>query len=355
MRFPDVFRPWEAAISVVVIFGLTAGSYPIHALDDLEKRASWQLRTWQDVNPQFELWIESLDLGSQERQQVIDSWRQFKPAAQGSSLLEHVGRTIAIADSRAADLVSLCEQSSWPRSVPKFDILWEDTVAPFVKHNLRLLYGRWLVQHDLISEANVIFEGLDPQDVVDPASLFFYHGVVSHRLIEKKACLLAISRLLEHESSIPQRYANVARLMEADLKPMKVDSLDEVSRIMDRVRMRLDLGRAGERVRKDQKDVVAKLDKMIEELEKQQQQQQQQSGGGGKQNPSQPMQDSQAADLFGPGNVDPKKLAENSDWGDLPAKQRQEALQQISRDFPAHYRDVIERYFRKIALEKDAK
>ena len=106
--------------------------------------------------------------------------------------------------------------------------------------------------------------------------------------------------------------------------------------------------------RKDQKDVVAKLDKMIEELEKQQQQQQQ-SGGGGKQNPSQPMQDSQAADLFGPGNVDPKKLAENSDWGDLPAKQRQEALQQISRDFPAHYRDVIERYFRKIALEKDAK
>ena len=354
MRFSDVFRPWEAAISVVVIFGLTAGSYPIHALDDLEKRASWQLRTWQDVNPQFELWIESLDLGSQERQRVIDDWRQFKPAAQGSSLLEHVGRTIAIADSRAADLVSLCEQSSWPRSVPKFDILWEDTVAPFVKHNLRLLYGRWLVQHDLISEANVIFEGLNPQDVVDPASLFFYDGVVSHRLIEKKACLLAISRLLEHESSIPQRYANVARLMEADLKPMKVDSLDEVSRIMDRVRIRLDLGRAGERVRKDQKDVVAKLDKMIEELEKQQQQQQQ-SGGGGKQNPSQPMQDSQAADLFGPGNVDPKKLAENSDWGDLPAKQRQEALQQISRDFPAHYRDVIERYFRKIAQEKDAK
>ena len=161
-----------------------------------KKRASWQLRTWQDVNPQFELWIESLDLGSQERQQVIDYWRQFKPAAQGSSLLEHVGRTIAIADSRAADLVSLCEQSSWPRSVPKFDILWEDTVAPFVKHNLRLLYGRWLVQHDLISEANVIFEGLDPQDVVDPASLFFYHGVVSHRLIEKKSVFVGDFKII---------------------------------------------------------------------------------------------------------------------------------------------------------------
>lgn len=355
MRFTGVFRSWKAAIGAVVIFGLAAASDPVHALDDLEKRASWQLRTWQDVNPQLELWIDSLDLGSQERQQVLDYWRQFKPASQGSSLLEHVGRTIAIADSRAADLVSLCEQNSWPRSVPKFDILWKDAAAPFVKHNLRLLYGRWLVQHDLISEANVIFEGLDPQDVVDPASLFFYHGVVLHRLIEKKACLLAISRLLEHESSIPQRYANVARLMEADLKPMKVDSLDEVSRIMDRVRIGLDLGRAGERVRKDQKDVVAKLDKMIEELEKQQQQQQQQSGGGGKQNPSQPMQDSQAADLFGPGNVDLKKLGEDSDWGDLPAKQRQEALQQISRDFPAHYREVIERYFRKIAQQKDAK
>ena len=32
-------------------------------------------------------------------------------------------------------------------------------------------------------------------------------------------------------------------------------------------------------------------------------------------------------------------------------KQREEALQDIGREFPAHYRDVIEEYFKKIAAE----
>jgi len=33
----------------------------------------------------------------------------------------------------------------------------------------------------------------------------------------------------------------------------------------------------------------------------------------------------------------------------LPPKQREEALQQLGKDFPAHYRAAIEQYFRRIA------
>jgi hypothetical protein len=63
------------------------------------------------------------------------------------------------------------------------------------------------------------------------------------------------------------------------------------------------------------------------------------------------MEDSQAASNSGPGNVDPKKLGSDSDWGNLPPKERGEALQQLAKDLPSHYREVIEEYFRKLARE----
>ncbi len=53
----------------------------------------------------------------------------------------------------------------------------------------------------------------------------------------------------------------------------------------------------------------------------------------------------------GPGVVTKRDVGHQSGWGNLPPKQREEALQQIARDFPAHYRDIIEQYFRKLASE----
>jgi lipopolysaccharide biosynthesis regulator YciM len=65
------------------------------------------------------------------------------------------------------------------------------------------------------------------------------------------------------------------------------------------------------------------------------------------------MQDSRIAGAQGAGDVNHRKLGNTSGWGDLPAKQREEALQQIGKDFPSHYRDAIEQYFRKLASENE--
>ena len=92
--------------------------------------------------------------------------------------------------------------------------------------------------------------------------------------------------------------------MREDLKGLEDDSLDHIARRMDDIRRRLDLGRAGEKVRDEEDGVIASLDKLIEEMEKQQQQQQQNSAGGGAMPPSQPMPDSRIAGAKGPGNVD---------------------------------------------------
>ena len=186
---------------------------------------------------------------------------------------------------------------------------------------------------------------------MDPATLLFYQATGYHLILAKEKCLRAISLLQENNDAIPRRYATLANLMKADIGPLEKDSLDEVARLMSDIQRRLKLGRAGTRVRKEEDDVIAKLDKMIEELEKQQQQQQSSGQGAGNLNPSSPAQDSSDLGGSGPGNVDRRNHGDAEDWGSLPPKERLKALQQISKELPAHYREVIEEYFRKLARD----
>ena len=112
--------------------------------------------------------------------------------------------------------------------------------------------------------------------------------------------------------------------MEADIKPLKDDSLDEIARLMDDIRRRLALARAGKVVRDEEDAVIAKLEKMIDELEKQRQMQQQKQQQAAKperqRQPNNPLQDSQRAELKGAGEVDPKNIGKTRRLGQ-PAAQ----------------------------------
>jgi hypothetical protein len=172
---------------------------------------------------------------------------------------------------------------------------------------------------------------------------------VHHQLLEKEAADGAIDRLLARADESPRRYAAVARLMQADFKDLKPDSLDHIARRMDDVRRRLDLGRAGPKVRKVEDGVIESLDKLIKKLEDQKQQAA--ASNAGSFQPSKPAEESRLMQGKGRGEVTKRDIGLESGWGDLPPKQREEAMQQIGREFPSHYRDVIEQYFRKLANE----
>jgi len=186
--------------------------------------------------------------------------------------------------------------------------------------------------------------------VVAPATLLFYQGIVCHGLLKKEEGLEAIGRLLEGSPHAPRRYTAVAEMMQRDLDGLKDDSLDHIARRMDDIRRRLKLARAGPRVRKIEDGVIESLDKMIKDIEDKQKQ-----GGGsssGQGSPSSnPAQDSRILGGKGPGNVKKRPIGTEADWGDLPAKEREETLQQMGREFPSHYRDIIEQYFRRMASE----
>ena len=324
------------------------------AQDELAKRASWTPPSAAEVKGQVLAWVATQKPDEATQKEVDARWADETLPQTGVGLLEHVALTIAFVDPEVRPIVELCRGVAPRRLSLPVETLIDESRDPFERSNLRLYYAQWLTQHALYDEALEQLDGLTYKDVVDPASLLFYQSVVHHRLLNKDGCLLSLNLLLENEADIPRRYLSVAKLMEADIKPLEKDSLDEVSRLMDDIQRRLNFGRAGTRVRDEEEDVIAKLDKMIEDLEKQRQQAQQASGNAnGTLQPSKPADDSNAMGGKGPGNVDQKQLKNEAGWGNLPPKERQEALQQISKDLPAHFRDVIEEYFRKLAREGD--
>jgi hypothetical protein len=310
---------------------------------------TWQPPEYGDVRAQVFQWIESSSASAEVKQEARTLWPSMPlRELDGPALLDLLVETAAAMDESTAKLAEECNAELQGPFPP--DATWiDDSALPkFVKNNLHLYMARWLSQHTMHDAALDALANLETIDVVDPATLLFYRMIAYHQVVEPDRSRAALVELMEHEEHLPARYRQVAQMIEQDLSGLKDESLDHVSRRMNDVRRRLELGQAGKTVQIVEKGVVDSLDKMIKQLEDQQQQQQSQGAAGSAQS-STPMQDSQLAPLKAPGKVDPRDVGHQSGWGDLPPKEREEALQQIGREYPAHYRQLIEQYFRDLA------
>jgi hypothetical protein len=305
----------------------------------------------QRVHGELFAWLAERKVDEATRTKAADIWSAKPAPRSGIELLDRVVHVLALGDENAHKLVELCSAPRLPAPLATPVWLADAKTPALVRTNLRLWYGRWLAQQAMFDEAEEQLQSLQPGDVVDPATLLFYQGVVYYRLINQDAGLETLDKLLDAQQA-PQRYLTIARLMEADLKGVKEDSLDHIARRMDDVRRRLDLGRAGNKVRQVEDGVIKSLDKLIKELEDNEQKQQQSASAGNSIRSTSPAPDSVPMGGKGRGEVTKRDIGNQSGWGNLPPKQREEAMQQIGREFPAHYRDVIEQYFRKLATEE---
>jgi hypothetical protein len=332
--------------------------------DPLAKAPAWQPPNPDEVRAQAFAWLQksqavpsaghenTLPNDQAALAKATELWSNVPQQPSGTQLLDCLAATFALADEEAAGLVELCSRPKSQLLLPSQPWLTDPQTPPFVANNMRLLYGRWLVHEALFDEALVQLTGLSPGDVVAPACLLFYQGVVHHKLLNKDEGLKALDQLLAGAEQSPRRYVEVARLMQQDLQSLQDDTLDHIGRRMDDIRRRLDLGRAGPKVRKIEDGVIESLDKLIKKIEEQQQQQQQSSSGSSNNiRSTSPAPDSQIIGGKGRGEVTKRGIGAESGWGDLPPKEREEVLQQIGREFPSHYRDVIEQYFRRLAAE----
>lgn len=324
------------------------------AESDFLAEPSWQPVAAEAVHTQLEQYLRTASVGQTRQADVRDAWRASADDA-GADNLDRLAQCLAKADDRVAELARFCSEPARDgQPLPEFAWLADSETPLLIRNNMRLYLARWLVQQGYYDEAIAWTDGLETGDVVSPDSLLFYRSIANHQLVHPEPAETAVAQLLERQDSLPTRYQKLAELMRHDIDGLKDESLDHISRRMNDVRRRLAQGRSGDRVQGVERGVIESLDKLIKKAEDQAQQQQAAAAksSSGPSQPITPMQESQIAELKAPGNVDHKDVGHSDGWGNLNDKDREKAMQEIGREFPSHYREVIEEYFRRLAAEE---
>jgi tetratricopeptide (TPR) repeat protein len=321
-------------LAIALLLGATVDAgddvYAAPRVDDLRSK----VLVWAAEQP-------GVDAARQEALRQLWTWEGEGPAV--DEFLERVIESFALIHPGVAQLAA----GSRP---PSADLLSESS-NPFFRANVALYAGRLLVERRMYDEALAVLEQVDVREAVDPAALFFHRAVAAQGLLEIKPALDALDALLNRTENVPVRYSTTAVLLQADLQNLREKSLGEIARLMSDSERRLELGRAGEKVQGVQERIINNLDELIKKLEALG------SGGGGggsgknsSNNSSSPAQDSTVKGATAPGLTDPKKLSKEGSWGNLQSKEEQaKAKQMIHRNFPSHYRQAIETYFKKLA------
>ncbi len=318
----------------------------------MHKAPTWHPPHVSEIKAQVAAWLQQNAPDTSLRTKALAVVGSIGDRATGSELLDRLAETFAVVDPKVAQLVEICSHPRNSLVLPTFAFLTDAKTAPLVAANMRLYYGRWLVQGQWFEEALEQLGGLRPTEVVAPAELLFYQGVTYHRMLNKDDGLKVINQLLDGAETSPRRYIAVAYLMQADLNSLEEETLDHIARRMEDIERRFKLGRAGPKVRKVENGVIDSLDKMIKKMEDEQNKQNQSQSNSLQS--TRPAEQSTPAGGQAPGEVTKKDIGHKSGWGDMPPKDREEALQHMGRDFPPHYRDAIEEYFRKLATEENS-
>lgn len=304
------------------------------------------------VRSQLLQWLVRAKVDESTAKEVTALWADTAvlQSLSAEETLDRLIESFAIADTTIRQLID-SSRSSGIHEPLNFEGARSE---PFFRDQVRLYQARWLTQHRYYDEAITLLESLDPDAVGDPASLFFYRAICRLRLLKPEEAGDDITLLLNNTLDVPARFRAVAELMKEEAG-LETEGLPQVARLMSDVQRRLDLGRSDDPVQKREDEVIAALDKLLEDMEKQKQQQQQSGeGGGGQQNQPGERAASQSTIKGSPaeGTADRKELMENGSWGMLDKQSETKARELIRQQFPPNFLDAISRYTRKIAEQK---
>ena len=331
---------------------------PPAAKDLLKKDSSWHIRDASEMVTLLRAALDRLGINPDDMDVAAERFLEAIESEDADPLDAYVDvcrKQVAVIDeilTRVETQITTSGELLDPSTATYAAV---ESLPKSMRMSVRTWLGRELVRVRLYDEALPVIAEVDPEESLDAANALFFRGACYHALLMKKEALADLRKLLENDDRAPIRFVRTARMMIADIKPLKEDTLDEISRLMTDVSRRLELGRSDEQTKDREQQVIDKLTKLIDKLEQQQKQQQKQckkgGGSGSGKGGGNPMQDSQITETKGNGDIDRKRIDQRDGWGNLPPAERQQALQQISRDLPTHYREAIEAYFRKLATE----
>jgi hypothetical protein len=214
------------------------------------------------VRVQAAAWLK--EHGAFDRQAFDAVWAQKE-----KPVLERLAATFALGDKEAARLLKESRDPNAPAPTALPEVLGDAKRPLFFRANLALAYSRNLVNRKVLEEALETLKLFKVDQVVDPASYLFSRAVAEHGLMRKTEANDTIARLLDDVPSAPERYKVVAALMHFDMVSWSDKDLAAIARKMDNVQRRLELARGGKKTQKMQKEILARLDELIKELENQ--------------------------------------------------------------------------------------
>jgi len=284
-------------------------------------------------------------------------------------VLDRLADSFALGNADAARLMAEGRDQAAPAPTTTPEVFKNDQLPAFFRANLGLAYARALNNRRVHEEALEVLKLFTAEQVVDPAAFLFNRAVSEYSLLQKDDANRSIRRLLEEAGAFsPERFKAVAMLMQLDMVAWKTKDLSDISRKMKDVERRLDLARGGPQTQEKQKEILARLDEIIKKLENQKKNpgDGQCNGGecpGGGDTPGNPSGTNPskvgaavskvAPAQGGTGNVDPAKMSKLvQEWGRLPPREQQQALQQLTQGLQPRHREAIENYFRNLAAVK---
>ncbi len=210
----------------------------------LKRQSTWNWPESQSVISKFEDFLGTMP--NRSNTPSIKNRLADLSSLRGVTMLESVVALAAECEPSIAKLRELLSGTVSAQTVPDIDAALSSMMAnggipSWMKSDVQLLACRVMVQNSLYDEALQRLKLIAVDQVSDPSTYLFYTAICQHHLLSREECLENLSRLLEREMELPTRYAITARLMEADIQPLKEDSLDEISRLMNDVERRLAL------------------------------------------------------------------------------------------------------------------
>jgi hypothetical protein len=185
----------------------------------------------------------------------------------GRPVLDLVADTLALGNPAAGSLLVRARDPLAPAPTAVPDLVKDPKQPVFFRANLALAFARALSNRRVHEEALETLKTIRPEQVVDPSAYLFHRAVCEHALLLKNEASKSIGRLLEDGIDAPDRYKTLAALMLLDMQTWKNKDLAAIARKMDNVERRLQLARGGPETQKIQKEIIARLDELIKELE----------------------------------------------------------------------------------------
>jgi hypothetical protein len=348
---------------VNVSVNISRAGEPVTVKTDISVR-NWSVPATATVRRELVGWLETQNLAEpQKRNELLAAWLATEPELNlsGTALFELTIESLRQAVPAVSVYLETCDALAWqelpfgqPIVLPQIplQVYLGDSGTKYLYAALRYYLVLRLVQARLYDEAVPVLDEMTPENTVDPAGVLVTRAIVCYHLAQPEKGLTALEEFKTvTDSLIPRRLTELAKLLEFDLKnDKKENDAEKISKKMDDIRRRLGKGRTDDGTQDAENGVLKSLDQLIEKIEEQAQKQQGQNSEGDQgQQANKPADDSRILKLKAPGNVDRREFDSAGQWGDLPPQEREEALLRIEKGFPAHYRDIIEQYFREMA------